>query len=133
MSDYTITTTVNQPYADAVEAVRAALKEQGFGILTEIDLAATLKDKLGVEVAPQIILGACRPPLAYQAIQAEPSIAAVLPCNVVVRSLNDGTSLVEAFDPQAMMGLSDSAALEKVGDDAKRRLEAAFAALDADE
>lgn len=132
MSDYTITTTLNQPYVDAVEAVRAALKEQGFGVLTEIDLAATLKDKLGVDVAPQIILGACRPPLAYEAIQAEPSIAAVLPCNVVVRSVDEATCLVEAFDPQAMMGLSDSAALEKVGDDAKRRLEAAFAALNAD-
>ncbi len=129
MSSYTITTTLNQPYGEAVDSVRAALDEQGFGVLTEVDLAAALKDKLGVDVAPQVILGACRPPLAYKAIQAEPSIAAVLPCNVVVRSLDDETTLVEAFDPQAMMGLADSDSLHEVADDAKRRLAAAFAAL----
>lgn len=132
MSSYTITTTVDQPYARAVGAVRAALEEQGFGVLTEIDLAAALKEKLGVEVAEQVIFGACRPPLAYEAIQAEPSIAAVLPCNVVVRSLDEGTTLVEAFDPEAMTRLVDDGALDKVADDAKRRLEAAFAALGGD-
>ncbi len=132
MSDYTMTTTVKQPYDAAVAAVRSALEGQGFGVLTEIDLSATLKGKLGVEVAPQVILGACRPPLAYEAIQADPSIAAVLPCNVVVRSLDAGTTLVEAFDPEAMMGLADSRALDNVAKDAKSRLEAAFAALGAD-
>lgn len=129
MSSYTMTTTVNRPYDEAVEAVRAALGEQGFGVLSEIDLAAALKEKLGVDVARQVILGACRPPLAYEAIQAEPSIAAVLPCNVVVRSLDEGTTLVEAFDPEAMMGLADEASLRKVADDAKQRLTSAFAAL----
>lgn len=129
MSTYTITTTLNQPYAGAVDAVRAALEEQGFGVLTEIDLTAALKDKLGVDVAPQVILGACRPRLAYEAIQADPSIAAVLPCNVVVRSLDEGTTLVEAFDPEAMMGLADNDALDKVAGDAKGRLGAAFASL----
>ena len=129
MSTYTITTTLNQPYATAVEAVRAVLGDQGFGVLTEIDLKATLKDKLDVDIEPQIILGACRPPLAYEAIQAEPSIAAVLPCNVVVRSVDESTTMVEAFDPDAMMGLADNAALHKVAADAKQRLNAAFAAL----
>lgn len=129
MSSYTITTTVNLPYKEAVDAVREALQEQGFGVLSEIDLAAALKDKLGVDVAPQVILGACRPPLAYEAIQADPSIAAVLPCNVVVRSLDDGTTLVEALDPQAMMGLADNATLRTVADDAGRRLEATLASL----
>ncbi len=129
MSNYTITTTLNQPYAAAVEAVRVALADQGFGVLTEIDLKATLKDKLDVDIAPQIILGACRPPLAYEAIQAEPSIAAVLPCNVVVRSVDENTTMVEAFDPDAMMGLADNAALNKLAADAKQRLNAAFAAL----
>lgn len=129
MSNYTITTTLNQPYAAAVEAVRVALGDQGFGVLTEIDLKATLKDKLDVDIEPQIILGACRPPLAYEAIQAEPSIAAVLPCNVVVRSVDENTTMVEAFDPDAMMGLADNAALNKLAADAKRRLNAAFAAL----
>lgn len=129
MSSYTLTTTLNKPYAAAVDAVRTALSEQGFGILTEIDLSATLKDKLGVDVAPQVILGACRPPLAYEAIQAEPSIAAVLPCNVVVRSVDDTTTVVEAFDPEAMMGLADNSALHKVADDASQRIRAAFAGL----
>jgi uncharacterized protein (DUF302 family) len=129
MSNYTITTTLNQPYAAAVEAVRVALGDRGFGVLTEIDLKATLKDKLDVDIEPQIILGACRPPLAYEAIQAEPSIAAVLPCNVVVRSVDENTTMVEAFDPDAMMGLADNAALNKLAADAKRRLNAAFAAL----
>ena len=129
MSTYTITTTLNQPYAIAVEAVRAALGDQGFGVLTEIDLKATLKDKLDVDIEPQIILGACRPTLAYEAIQAEPSIAAVLPCNVVVRSADETTTTVEAFDPDAMMGLADNAALHKIAADAKQRLNAAFAAL----
>lgn len=129
MTSYTFTTTMDQPYDGAVDAVRAALEDQGFGILTEIDLSAALHDKLGVEVPPQVILGACRPPLAYEAIQADPSIAAVLPCNVVVRSLGESTTLVEAFDPEAMMGLADLEALEKVAGDAKGRLQAAFAAL----
>ena len=129
MSTYTITMTLSLPYEAAVAAVRAALGDQGFGVLTEIDLKATLKDKLDVDIEPQIILGACRPPLAYEAIQAEPSIAAVLPCNVVVRSVDENTTMVEAFDPDAMMGLADNAALHKIAADAKQRLNAAFAAL----
>ncbi len=129
MSSYTITTTLNQPFDVVVQAVRAALDAQGFGILTEIDLKATLKKKLDVDIEPQVILGACRPPLAYEAIQAEPSIAAVLPCNVVVRSVDEATTVVEAFDPDAMMGLADNVALHKVAADAKQRLSAAFAAL----
>jgi len=129
MSSYTITTTLKQPYAAAVNAVRAALSDQGFGVLTEIDLKAALKEKLDVDIEPQIILGACRPPLAYEAIRAEPSIAAVLPCNVVVRSLDPATTLVEAFDPDAMMGLADNEALHTIATDAKQRLNAAFAAL----
>ncbi len=129
MSTYTITTTLNQPYDAAVEAVRAALGDQGFGMLTEIDLKATLKEKLGADIEPQIILGACRPQLAYEAIRAEPSIAAVLPCNVVVRFVDESTTMIEAFDPDAMMGLADNAALHKVAGDAKQRLNAAFVAL----
>ena len=129
MAGYTLTTTLRQPYETAVDSVRAALTEQGFGILTEIDLKATLKDKLDVDVAPQVILGACRPALAYQALSVEPSIAAVLPCNVVVRALDEATTLVEAFDPDAMMGLADEEALHAVAADAKQRINAALAAL----
>ena len=129
MTSYTLTAELAQPYAAAVEAVRAALTEQGFGILTEIDLKATLKTKLDVDVAPQVILGACRPALAYEALTAEPSIAAVLPCNVVVRAVDDATTVVEAFDPDAMMGLADNDALRTVAADAKQRITAALASL----
>jgi len=129
MSTFTITTTMSQPFEGAVPAVRQALSDQGFGVLTEIDLALALKEKLGVGIEPQVILGVCRPPLAYEAIQADPSIAAVLPCNVVVRAKDDTTTVVEAFDPNAMVGLSDNAALATIAADAKARLEAALAAL----
>jgi uncharacterized protein (DUF302 family) len=130
---YTLSTTVDLPYDETVAATRAALADQGFGILTEIDLAATMKAKLDVDLPPQVILGACRPQLAYEAIGIDPSIAAVLPCNVVVRSTGDTTTVVEAFDPDAMMGLasadSDEGALDSVAADAKQRLTAALAAL----
>ena len=126
---YTFGTTLERPYDEAVEAVRAALDEQGFGIISEIDLAATLKKKLDVDVPAQVILGACRPQLAHEAIQAEPSIAAVLPCNVVVRSTGESTTVVEAFDPDSMTGLADSDALGSVAEDAGRRLRAALEAL----
>ncbi|WP_107771249.1 DUF302 domain-containing protein [Nocardioides sediminis] len=129
MGSYTMSTTITRPYAEVLDATRAALGDQGFGILSEIDLAATMKAKLDVDLPPQVILGACRPPLAYEAIQVDPSIAAVLPCNVVVRSVEEGTTVVEAFDPDAMMGLADDRALDSVAADAKQRLTAALAAL----
>lgn len=136
MSDYTLGSTIELPYEQAVTAVRDALADQGFGIITEIDLAATLHAKIGVTVAPQVILGACRPQLAYEALQADASIATVLPCNVVVRSVDDRTSVVEAFDPRAMTALAggDAAheahgALETVAADARERLVAMLASL----
>lgn len=125
---YTITTTLPRTYDDTVAAVRDALAEQGFGILSEIDLRATLLDKLGVEVAPQVILGACRPPLAHQALTIDPSVATMLPCNVVVRALDAGTSVVEAFDPAAMTELAGEAFAE-VAAEARQRLVAAFDSL----
>ena len=133
MNSYTITTTLARPYDVAVEMVREALGEQGFGILTAIDLTATLKTKLDGDVAPQVILGACRTALAYEALTAEPSIAAVLPCNVVLRALDEDTTIVEAFDPDAMMGLADSDALSAVAADAKQRITAALTSLDSPE
>ncbi len=130
MTGYTLTTTIHKPYQETVEAVRAALGDQGFGILTEIDLKATLKAKLDVDVEPQVILGACRPQLAHQALQAEPSIAAVLPCNVVVRAAGEATTVVEAFDPDAMIGLAgDNQILASVATDAKTRLNATLSSL----
>lgn len=133
MADFTLSTTIAKPYDTAVDAVRGALADQGFGILTEIDLRATLKNKLDVDVAPQIILGACRPALAHEALSIEPSIAVILPCNVVVRAVDETTTLVEAFDPDVMLGMSDNAALRTVVTDAKQRLTSAFAALDSTE
>ena len=129
MGSYTLAAMISRPYAEVLDATRAALSDQGFGILTEIDLAATMKAKLDVELPPQMILGACRPSLAYEAIQVDPSIAAVLPCNVVVRSVDEGTTVVEAFDPDAMMGLAGHATLASVAADAKQRLTAALSAL----
>eukprot|EP01032_Pedospumella_encystans_P005849 gene5849-6989_t len=93
MADYTLSITTERPYEETVTAVREQLAEAGFGVLTEIDLRATLKAKLDVDVPPQVILGACRPQLAHQALQAEPSIAALLPCNVVVRSVGETTTV----------------------------------------
>ena len=129
MGAYTLAAMISRPYAEVLDATRAALSYQGFGILTEIDLAATMKAKLDVEVPPQVILGACRPSLAYEALQVDPSIAAVLPCNVVVRSVDEGTTVVEAFDPAVMMGMSDQAALGRVAADARQRITAALATL----
>ena len=127
---YTLTTTVQRPYEETVEAVREALGDQGFGVLTEIDIKATLKKKLDVDVAPQIILGACRPQLAHQALEADASIAALLPCNVVVRSQDESTTIVEAVDPEKMLGMSEQgAALNDVACDAKERLQKALAAV----
>lgn len=125
---FTMSTTVAKPYDETVTATRAALGDQGFGVLTEIDLKATLKEKLDVDVAPQVILGACRPQLAHAALGIDPSIAAVLPCNVVVRSLDEGTTLVEAFDPDAMTRLAGDALCD-VAADARRRLDAVLDAL----
>lgn len=131
MTPYTLTAHVHRTFPATVAMVRESLADQGFGIITEIDLKATLKAKLDVDVAPQVILGACRPQLAYQALQLDPSIAAVLPCNVVVRSLDEHTTIVEAFDPDAMVGLAGDA-FHEVAADARRRLGAALGALTTD-
>lgn len=126
---YALTTALDLPYETATKRVRDALRVQGFGVLTEIDLQATLKAKLGVEIGRQIILGACNPPLAHAALEAEPSIGLLLPCNIVVREAPDGTAIVEAVDPQTMVALTGSTALQPVADEAERRLRAALGSL----
>jgi len=130
VSNYTICVTLDRPYDATVDAVRDSLAEQGFGVLTEIDVAATLKTKLDVDVPAQVILGACRPQLAHRALAAVPSIAAILPCNVVVRDIGGGATAVEAVDPDVMMRLTDDAALGEVATEARERLVAALAALE---
>ena len=127
MSSYTLSATVTLPYDEAVTATRSALAEHGFGVLTEIDVAATLKTKLDVDMERLVILGACRPALAHAALSADRSVAAMLPCNVVVRELDDDTCLVEAFDPAVMTRIAPG--LESVATDAGVRLAAALAAL----
>jgi uncharacterized protein (DUF302 family) len=126
---YAISTTVAMPWADAVEATRKALADQGFGVLTEIDLSRTLKEKIDADIEPQVILGACRPPLAHAAVQAEPSIGLLLPCNVVVRRTGDNETIVEALDPQVMVTMTGNPTLGAVADDAAQRLRAALDSL----
>lgn len=130
MSDYTMAVTLDRPFRDAVAATRVALAAQGFGVLTEIDVQATLKAKLDIDVPAQVILGACRPELAHRALEATPSLGALLPCNVVVRSEPDGRSVVEAIDPEAMARLEDSSVVREVADEARTRLRAALHALE---
>ena len=129
MSGYALSVTVERPFADTLDATRAALAEQGFGVLTEVDLAGTLEAKLDVDLPPQVILGACRPPLAYAAVRAEPSIGLLLPCNVVVRAVDDSTTRVEAMDPDAMVGLTGNEQLGDVATEARTLLAAALESL----
>ena len=126
---YGTTTVLDQPFDGTLAAARAALADQGFGILTEIDMSATLKAKLDADVPRQVILGACNPPLAHRSLRAEPSIGLLLPCNVVVRSLDDGRTAVQSLDPQVMVGLTANPAVAEIADDAAARLRAVHAAL----
>ena len=125
---YGTSVTLDLPFDQVVPAVRATLAEQGFGVLTEIDVQATMKAKLGEDLAPYVILGACNPPLAHRALQADPSLGLLLPCNVVVRETDAGT-IVEAIDPMTMVSVSDNPALQPVADKAASLLRKALAAL----
>jgi uncharacterized protein (DUF302 family) len=129
VSGYGTTIVVDAPFDEADRRTRAALAEQGFGVLTEIDVAATLRAKLGVEVAPQVILGACNPVLARQGLEVEPDLGLLLPCNVVVRSDETGRTLVSALDPAVMVAVTGRAELEPVAAEAAKRLRAALDSL----
>lgn len=129
MPDFTLTATVSAPYEATVARVRELLADAGFGVLTEIDLQATLHAKLGVEMPPQVILGACRPQLAHQALQADPRVAALLPCNVVVAADGEGRTRVEALDPAVMEAISDAPDLRPLMKDARERLAGVLASL----
>ncbi len=129
MSTYGIDTTLQLDFAETVQATRVALAEQGFGVLTEIDVAATMKTKLDVEMPPYLILGACNPRLAHQAIGVDPSIGLLLPCNVVVRTIDDTHTLVEAMNPDIMVSATGNPGIAPVAEQARTRLAAALHAL----
>ena len=129
MTDYGMSIELATDIATARERVEAALAEQGFGVLTEIDVAATLKNKIGKDIAPQIILGACNPVLADRALTAETSIGLLLPCNVVLRSTGEHRTLVEALDPSVMVTFTGNADLEPIATEARAKLTAALETL----
>ncbi len=122
-TSYTLSATTTLSFADAVERVRDELKADGFGVLCEIDVQATMKEKLGVDGEPYVILGACNPPLAHQALQAEPELGVLLPCNVVVYERN-GHTHVSAIDAERMLSIVDNDQLAEIAADMKRRLAA---------
>jgi uncharacterized protein (DUF302 family) len=127
---YAKTITLERPYDEAVPRVKEALKAQGFGTLTEIDVQATLKEKLGQDMEAYVILGACNPQLAHRALEVEREIGLLLPCNVVVRA--DGErSLVQALDPSIIAEVSGNTALPPIAEEAGRRIDAAMAELSA--
>ncbi|MEO5973612.1 MAG: DUF302 domain-containing protein [Ilumatobacteraceae bacterium] len=126
--DFTRRIELNATYDEAIPRVKGALKDQGFGVLTEIDVRKTLKEKLDIDVEPQIILGACNPKLAHSALEIDPRIATLLPCNVVVRREN-GRTVVEALDPKLIAEIPGNPALAPIADEAGQRINAALDAL----
>jgi uncharacterized protein (DUF302 family) len=120
---YGFSTTVTGGMDEVRSRVEAALHEEGFGVLTEIDVAATLKKKIGVDRKPYLILGACNPALASQALDADPDIGLLLPCNVVVREEDDGTVTVAFMDPAAVLGLVDKEGVAALAGEVLARLE----------
>jgi len=126
--DYGMTIRTPLPFAEAVARVREALKAQGFGVLTEIDVQATLRDKLGQDMEDYLILGACNPPLAHRALDADRRIGLLLPCNVVVRT-EVGQTIIEALDPRVMMEVAGQPSLKPVADEAASRIRAALDSL----
>jgi uncharacterized protein (DUF302 family) len=118
---YTLSATTPSTFTEAVTRIRAELSAEGFGVLCEIDVQATMREKLGVEGEPYLILGACNPTLAHQALQAEPDLGVLLPCNVVVYR-RDGETHISAIDPERMLSIVDNDQLARIATDVKQRL-----------
>jgi uncharacterized protein (DUF302 family) len=113
---------VQMPFDQALEKAQEALKKEGFGVLSRIDVKATMKEKLGIDFTPFVILGACNPPLAHKALTCEPEVGLMLPCNVVVREVGSGKVRVEAINAEAMTSLFPGAGLEEVAGEVNERL-----------
>lgn len=128
---FAVSTTLRASFEDALARTRAALADQGFGVLTEIDMQATLKAKLGEDMERYVILGACNPPLAHRAVDIDRQIGLLLPCNVVVRSDRDdaATVIVEAMDPQVLVDVTGDAQLRPVADEVAAKLRTALESL----
>ena len=126
-----LSTTVHTSFDQAVQRTREALAQNGFGVLTEIDMKATLKDKLGADMENYLILGACNPPLAHQAVTVDRQIGLLLPCNVVVRAdpTDENTVIVEAMNPRLLVEVTGEAGLEPVADEVAAKLQAAIDSL----
>jgi len=125
---YVFGKTVGLGFDEAIARVTEALGKEGFGVLTEIDVAATLKKKLGLDMPPYRILGACNPQFAHQAIEFEPQIGALLPCNVVVRE-EKGKTRIDVMDPQAVLQLVERPEIEGIATEVRKRLERVLASL----
>lgn len=133
MSSYAMSVRISASLDEALDRARSALADQGFGILAEIDVAATLKAKLGVEIPPQVILGACNAPLAREGLEIEPDLGLLLPCNVVVRVDQTGQTLVSAVNPEILVSVPGRPELESIAADAKARLHKALMAVGGDD
>jgi uncharacterized protein (DUF302 family) len=122
-TSYTLSATTPAPFAEAVEHVREELKNEGFGVLCEIDVQATLREKLGAEIGPYLILGACNPPLAHQSLTAEPELGVLLPCNVVVYE-RDGATHNAAIDAERMLSIVGNDELQPIAEQVREKLAA---------
>lgn len=125
---YGRTVLLDEPVTEVIPRVKEALKAQGFGVLTEIDVQATLREKIGAETDPYVILGACNPRLAHRALELEPDVGLLLPCNVVVRT-HEGRTVVSALDPGVIAELADHPELRPIAEEATRLLDAALESL----
>lgn len=126
--EYGMSRTINRPFDEVNAEVRAALAEQSFGIVSEIDMQATFKNKINKEIEPMLILGACNPNYAYRALDAEPSIGLLLPCNVVIRQADAGV-VVEIINPQMMAQITEGAEMAQIANEVTEKLSAALASL----
>ena len=127
--EYTIQTSVTGEFDDVVDSTIAALEDEGFGVLCDIDIQATLKEKLGEEFRQYRILGACNPPLAYEGLTEEIELGSLLPCNVIVYETDDGDIVVSAVDPEQLVGIADNDALDPIATEVTERFDRVLAAV----